>query len=153
MGNFSHHVSTKLSKRREEKRSGSNLVSTKKLLFHYYPTCFPFLETKASEKVSNLIQKKSFCADVTKMSPKYQTSACEAFHSVVITFAPKSTAFSYHGMQARYYGNIAIKRPLRPWAIAPQRDYKEVRGSGSKFISKCKCPKNKGFFCRAPSSK
>ena len=66
-----------------------------------YFTVHVCLDTKASEKVSARITNKSFCQDVKKMSPKYQTSACEAFHSVVIHFAPKSTAFSYKGMLSR----------------------------------------------------
>ena len=61
-----------------------------------------FIDTKASEKLSELLQNKLFCSDVTKLSPKYQTSACEAFHSVVINFAPKSIAFTYNGMLSRY---------------------------------------------------
>ena len=58
-------------------------------------------DTKVSEKISFIIQNKAFCTGV-KLSPKYQTSSCEAFHSVIINFAPKLTAFSYNGMQARY---------------------------------------------------
>ena len=61
-----------------------------------------YTDTKASEKISALIQNKPFCKDVMKLSPHYQTSACEAFHSVVIHFAPKSTAFTYNGMLSRY---------------------------------------------------
>ena len=59
-------------------------------------------DTKASEKISTIIQKKSFCSDVAKLSPVYQTATCEAFHSVVINFAPKFTAFCYNGMLSRY---------------------------------------------------
>ena len=64
----------------------------------YY--CF-YIDTKASEKLSSIIQNRRFCGDVKKLSPLYQTSACEAFHSVVINFAPKSTAFTYNGMLSR----------------------------------------------------
>ena len=63
---------------------------------------FNTIDTKASEKVSAIIQNKAFCRDVMKLSPQYQTSTCEAFHSVIIHFAPKSTAFTYKGMLARY---------------------------------------------------
>lgn len=61
-----------------------------------------YSDTKASEKISSIINNKYFCSDVKKLSPVYQTSICEAFHSVVINFAPKSTAFTYNGMLARY---------------------------------------------------
>ncbi len=49
-----------------------------------------------------MIHNRSFCADLMKLSPQYQTYACEAFHSVVNQFAPKSTAFTYNGMLSRY---------------------------------------------------
>ncbi len=55
----------------------------------------------ASEKLSALLENKLFCSGVMKFSPQYQTSSCEAFHSVVINFAPKSTAFTYNGMLSR----------------------------------------------------
>ena len=71
-----------------------------KLLEHN--STFSFLDTKASEKLSKIITNTAFCRDVGMLSPFYQTSRCEAFHSVVIHFAPKSTGFSYKGMLARY---------------------------------------------------
>lgn len=49
-----------------------------------------------------MIIRKAFCTDVVKLSPLKQTSRLEAYHSVVIHFAPKSTAFTYLGMLARY---------------------------------------------------
>ncbi len=60
-----------------------------------------FSDTKASDKISSIIQNKRFCGDVKKLSPQYQTSSCEAFHNVMIHYAPKSTAFTYNGMLAR----------------------------------------------------
>ena len=56
------------------------------------------IDTNASEKISAIICNKSFCCDVKKLSPVYQTSQYEAFHSLIIKFAPKSTAFSLHGI-------------------------------------------------------
>lgn len=64
-----------------------------------YKLCI--IDTKASEKISSIILNKRFCSGVQKLSPVYQTSTCEAFHSVVNNFAPKSTAFTYDGMRAR----------------------------------------------------
>lgn len=59
-------------------------------------------DTEASEKVSTIILNSSFCKDIVKLSPLHHTSSLESFHSVIIHFAPKHTAFSYHGMIARY---------------------------------------------------
>ena len=59
-----------------------------------------YVGTKSSEKVIDLITNGRFCNAVCKMSPAYQTSSLEAFHSVVNHFAPKSVAFSYEGMLA-----------------------------------------------------
>ena len=74
----------------------------KNLLFMWYLSYF-IIDTKPSEELSKLITGTRFCNDVSRISPYYQTSALEAFHSVFIHFAPKSTAFSYEGMLGRYY--------------------------------------------------
>ena len=65
-----------------------------------------FQDTEASEKICAVISNTRFCNDVSKMSPCYQTSSLEAFHSVVNQFAPKSRSFSYEGMLARLVCNI-----------------------------------------------
>ena len=67
-----------------------------------------YVDTKASEKISALICKTQFCNDVMKLSPKYQTSKREAFHSLINNFAPKSVAFTYHGMLSRSGNNKCI---------------------------------------------
>ena len=64
-----------------------------------------FLDTKPSIKISDLQSKNRLCNQIKKLSPLHQTSAIEAFHSVMIQFAPKSRAFSYKGMLARSGSN------------------------------------------------
>ena len=64
--------------------------------------CRPYHYTKVSLKIETIIVNRMFVSDVAKLSPMYQTSCLEAFHSVVIHIAPKSTAFSYQEMLARY---------------------------------------------------
>jgi hypothetical protein len=60
------------------------------------------IDSKASEKVTAAITNTCLCNNITKLSTHYQTSTLEAFHSLIIQFAPKLTAFSYNGMLARY---------------------------------------------------
>ncbi|XP_064463918.1 uncharacterized protein LOC135375129 [Ornithodoros turicata] len=52
-------------------------------------------------KLREMIMAKSLTADLPQVSPREQTYGLEAFHSLLIHFAPKSTAFSYDGMMAR----------------------------------------------------
>lgn len=58
-------------------------------------------DTKASEKLTDLIRNKQLCSDIQNLSTTYQTSNVEAYHSIVIQFAPKHTAFSFMGMKLR----------------------------------------------------
>ncbi|KAM9391758.1 uncharacterized protein KZ484_003309 [Pholidichthys leucotaenia] len=66
--------------RKQNPRSGSN------------PGC---------EKVVDMINKTRVLRDVRKLSPGQQTSNVEAFHSLIIRFAPKSVHFSFLGMLTR----------------------------------------------------
>ncbi|XP_019859639.1 PREDICTED: uncharacterized protein LOC109587862 [Amphimedon queenslandica] len=58
-------------------------------------------QSKPSIKIIDLLSKNRLCNQIKKLSPLHQTSGIEAFHSVVIQFAPKLQAFSYKGMLAR----------------------------------------------------
>jgi len=55
----------------------------------------------ASEKLGQILLNTYILKDVRKLSPKHQTSSLEAFHSLVLHFAPKHTSFSYLGMTRR----------------------------------------------------
>ncbi|KAM9355035.1 uncharacterized protein KZ484_013238 [Pholidichthys leucotaenia] len=57
--------------------------------------------TKGCEKVVDMINKTRVLRDVRKLSPGQQTSNVEAFHSLIIRFAPKSVHFSFLGMLTR----------------------------------------------------
>jgi len=57
--------------------------------------------TLAFEKLSTLLTNTRLVNDVKKLSPLRQTSSVEAFHSLIIQFAPKSVAFSFKGMLTR----------------------------------------------------
>jgi len=57
--------------------------------------------TLAWQKLSTLLTSSRLVSDVRKLSPLQQTSSVEAFHSLIIQFAPKSAAFSYKGMMTR----------------------------------------------------
>ncbi|KAK2143750.1 hypothetical protein LSH36_816g00015 [Paralvinella palmiformis] len=57
--------------------------------------------SKACEELVSLIETKRLLKDMSKLSPLHQTSSVEAFHSVVLQFAPKLLTFGYKGMLAR----------------------------------------------------
>ena len=61
----------------------------------------PCVDTKSSERLTALVTNKLICKDMTRLSPLHQTSSLEAFHSVIIHFAPKYVALSHQGMQCR----------------------------------------------------
>ena len=42
-----------------------------------------------------------FVHDVEQLSPVGQTSSLEAFHALVLWFAPKYVHYGYHGMRSR----------------------------------------------------
>ena len=47
-------------------------------------TKYVIIDSKAGEKISALILNSKLKKDIAKLSPIYQTSSLEAFHSVII---------------------------------------------------------------------
>ena len=60
-----------------------------------------FLGEEETERLLEVLESPHLLKDVENMSPYYQTSTLESFHSTLLRFAPKHTAFSYMGMKTR----------------------------------------------------
>ncbi|XP_001921592.2 uncharacterized protein [Danio rerio] len=54
-------------------------------------------------KLEKVLANKRILKDVAKLSPHHQTSTVEAFHSVILRFAPKNVVFPFLGMLCRLY--------------------------------------------------
>lgn len=61
-----------------------------------------FSGTQCAEKLKEIGFSTMFVNDMKKISPDVQTSSLEAFHALILLFAPKTTAYSYLGMRTRY---------------------------------------------------
>ncbi|CAM4529848.1 unnamed protein product, partial [Leuciscus chuanchicus] len=59
--------------------------------------------TTAFSRLEKILRNKRILKDVEKLSPRHQTSSLEAFHSVILRFAPKNVVFSFLGMLCRLY--------------------------------------------------
>ncbi|XP_078330548.1 uncharacterized protein LOC144624567, partial [Crassostrea virginica] len=58
-------------------------------------------DSRAQKLFRDVVESKFLVKDIGKSSPLHQTFGLEMFHSVVNTFAPKSTQFFYPAMLAR----------------------------------------------------
>ena len=76
--------------------------------FHFY--LMKISDSKAYDKLNEIITKPFLLKDVKKLSPAKQTSKVESYHGVIVCFAPKLLAFSYQGMKCRW----EQKRYLQP---------------------------------------
>ena len=65
----------------------------------------------AAVKLEGIITRTSLLKDVRQLSPQHQTYSLEAFHSLILHFAPKHTGFSYHGMYSRSVLSNGITMP------------------------------------------
>jgi len=70
------------------------------IIFDINVTYF-LLGSKAYGKLSDIVLSNRLIKDIAKLSPHYQTSSLESYHSVVNHFAPKQLAFSYTGIYCR----------------------------------------------------
>ncbi|XP_056432858.1 uncharacterized protein LOC130371195 isoform X4 [Gadus chalcogrammus] len=57
--------------------------------------------TPTFSKLEKLLTNKRALKDVAKLSPHHQTSSLEAFHAVILRFAPKNVVFPFIGMLCR----------------------------------------------------
>ncbi|XP_056449822.1 uncharacterized protein LOC130385362 isoform X1 [Gadus chalcogrammus] len=72
--------------------------------------------TPTFSKLEKLLTNKRALKDVAKLSPHHQTSSLEAFHAVILRFAPKNVVFPFIGMLCRLYlaamhSNHNVDRP------------------------------------------
>lgn len=68
----------------------------------YHLNVLSCLDSAAAVRFEKLVLDKNLLSSIRNLSGKYQTSNVEAFHSLIIHFAPKLTVFSYSGMLARF---------------------------------------------------
>lgn len=59
--------------------------------------------TPAFCRLEKVLTNKRVLKDVGKLSPHFQISLLEAFHSVILRFAPKNVVFPFLGMLCRLY--------------------------------------------------
>ncbi|RXN20821.1 hypothetical protein ROHU_014028 [Labeo rohita] len=69
----------------------------------YYDVSHIEKGTPAFYRLEKVLTNKRILKDVEKLSPHHQTSSLKAFHSVILSFAPKNVVFSFLGMLCRLY--------------------------------------------------
>ncbi|XP_049520769.1 uncharacterized protein LOC125944391 [Dermacentor silvarum] len=72
------------------------------------PRKWIFPGTDAFDKLRGIVENNRLLLDIKQVSPSFQTSSLESFHSVLNRFAPKSFTFSFHGMLARYESYVGL---------------------------------------------
>lgn len=59
------------------------------------------IDSRPKTKLAAIAESKYLLKDIRQLSPDVQTSALEAFHSLIIRFAPKSVGFGAKTMRNR----------------------------------------------------
>lgn len=67
------------------------------LCTYVYITC---RHTQAYDKLCTILTMPALLTDIKKLSPKYQTSSDEGYHSVITHFAPKLLSLVMRGWLA-----------------------------------------------------
>ena len=75
-------------------------------IFHTPVSITSVLGTLPATKLEKIVTDKRLCKDVAKLSGKHQTSTVEAFHSLIVQFAPKTFVYSYTGLYCRYVNTM-----------------------------------------------
>lgn len=65
------------------------------------------LGTETFKKLESVVLSKHLLRDIPKLSSNEQTFGLEAFHGVLVHFAPKSVSYRYDGLQARWVLHFA----------------------------------------------
>ncbi len=84
-------------------------LSTEKKTYTSTVPCavkYVFTETKPYALIHDRITSASLRRDMRKVSPHFQTSSLEAFHSLLIRYCPKHTHFKWLCQLARYFMNV-----------------------------------------------
>lgn len=76
--------------------------SAPKTFTHYLSPKCTFTGTPACDNMADLLTEPALIKDIQRLSPSHQTSTLEAFHSLLIKFAPKSSTFMWLGQLARW---------------------------------------------------
>ncbi|XP_035037101.1 uncharacterized protein LOC118123687 isoform X1 [Hippoglossus stenolepis] len=97
--------------------------------------------SKSLYKVEKALLNKRALKDVEKLSLQNQTSSLEAFHSVILSFAPKNVVFPFIGMLCRLY--------LSAMHFNENADRTQETTSSGKPIYKIKFPKANRGQCTA----
>ncbi|XP_010767710.1 uncharacterized protein [Notothenia coriiceps] len=72
-------------------------------LKHHFDAWHIAKGSKPGELLNDILTNPHVLKDIKKISSTYQTSSLEAFHSLIIRFAPKHTGFMWLCQLARYY--------------------------------------------------
>lgn len=104
--------------------------------------------TKALYAVEKILTNKRMIKDIEKLSPHFQTSSWESFHSVILRFAPKNVVYPYLGLLCRcvwnwYNDNNLYEVVLIPFVDAFCCFYFRLYLAGMHFNENSNCPQAK----------